>query len=186
MASKIPYGTLYPNTHVRGFEEVIKNLQFEINQIKGASEKGLIKAGIEIRLDTERTAPITPLDYGNLRSSWFITSAKRTAGRDKWNKGFKSTRKGSKRKVDAAKMAADHSNTISESKAKLASLLGMGQIGVTMGYSAFYAVYVHENMNAKFKRQQPAASGPKWFQSAVYRNKDKIVQVIAQIVRIAK
>jgi hypothetical protein len=193
MASQIPYRALFPNTHVQGFEEIMNRLQQEIYKIKGASIEGLIKGAVMVRRDTEYTAPVTPVDYGNLRSSWFITTATHAVGKDQWNKGFKSTKKGSNRKVNAARLAADHDNAIAESKAALASKKGIGLDGVTFGYSAFYAVYVHENKFAKFKRvikaegDQPAKkSGYKWFQNAVFRNRDKFVEIVAQNVKIKK
>jgi hypothetical protein len=48
---------------------------------------------------------------------------------------------------------------------------------LTMGYSISYAVYVHEMVNATFKR--PSA-GAKWFQAHLFRNKARILEVIRQ------
>lgn len=47
--------------------------------------------------------------------------------------------------------------------------------GVLMGFTANYAVYVHENMEASFKRP---GSGAKFLEAALLRNKQKIVEII--------
>jgi hypothetical protein len=52
---------------------------------------------------------------------------------------------------------------------------------VTLGFSANYAVWVHELIGAKFQR--PGA-GAKFFQAALRRNKDKIIGVIAEEAKI--
>jgi hypothetical protein len=48
---------------------------------------------------------------------------------------------------------------------------------LTMGYSANYAVYVHEMVGAHF--QLPGA-GAKWFQASFRRNKEEILAVIKE------
>jgi hypothetical protein len=55
---------------INGFDQVIKNLHAEIIAIEGFSRKGLILAAKHIQRDCEKTAPTTPIDLGNLRSSW--------------------------------------------------------------------------------------------------------------------
>jgi hypothetical protein len=177
---RLKYSALFPNTHVYGMEQVMENLQAQIAMIKGASIQGLIKAAMMIREDTEKTPYITPLDLGNLRSSWFITTAQGKIKNDKWNTGFRNIAgKGIRntRKVDASRMATDHVSAITESKGRCVSASLTGKEMLVMGYSANYAVYVHENMNANFKRD---GSGAKWFQEAVNRNSGKILKIIGQ------
>ena len=186
---KLKYSALFPNTHVFGFEEMMENLQLEVKKIEGASIQGLIKAAAMIREDTERTPYITPLDLGNLRSSWFVTTAQGKMPNDKWNTGFRNVKreKGSnvpsKLTATAARMATDHVAAVAENKARCVSAAAVGRIMLVMGYSAHYAVYVHENVEAKFKR---SGSGAKWFQEAVYRNRDKVLDVIRKNVIIMK
>lgn len=63
----------------------------------------------------------------------------------------------------------------------------MGKKGIIMGYGANYAVYVHERVEGapwgdgvvgdiKWHKK---GSGPKWFQAAINRNHDKILELIA-------
>jgi len=188
---KLKYSALFPNTHVFGFEEIMENLQLEVKKIEGASIQGLIKAAAMIREDTEKSSPSTPVDLGNLRSSWFVTTAKKVIPSDKFSTGFKNVtiKEGSKgsQKISttAARMATDHVAAVAENKARCVSAAAVGRIMLVMGYSAHYAVYVHENVDAKFKRKDPPA-GAKWFQEAVYRNRDKVLDVIRKNVIIMK
>ena len=156
---------------IKGFDTVLKNLNAEIEKIKVKSAAGLIKATIIIRNDTEKTTPITPVDTGNLRSSWFVVSLRKMAS-DVHNKAFKG-----KKKDD---MAKEHSAAISEAMGMVQAYLKKG-ILVVFGYSAEYAAAVHEKLGANFQR--PGA-GPKWFESAIKRNAPKIVGIIANETKI--
>lgn len=156
---------------IKGFDEVMKNLDKEIEKIKVKSAAGLIKATIIIRNDTEKTTPITPVDTGNLRSSWFVVSLKKAAA-DVYNKAFKG-----KKKDD---MAKEHSATITEAMGIVKAYIKRGVL-VVFGYSANYAAAVHEKLGANFQR--PGA-GPKWFESAIKRNIPNIVSTIANETKI--
>jgi hypothetical protein len=121
--------------NLKGLEAVIANLNKEIKAIEGRSLAGMIRAAVVVRRSTEETPPLTPVDLGNLRASWFT------------HPGY-----------------APGGNPF-----------------LTMGYSANYAVYVHEMVGAKFQR--PGA-GAKWFQAAFRRNKDRILEVIREEAQI--
>jgi hypothetical protein len=181
------YAQLYPNTHVQGFEQVMANLNAEIAKIKGASLKGLIECAIEIRRDTEKTPSKTPVDLGNLRASWFVVTARGKEKDDQWNTGFRSDSSSKRRKSglegNAAKFMADRTAAISEMTMKAKSFLPTGKETVIMGYSANYAVYVHENMSSGIKWKRPG-SGPKWFQESVYRNSAKMLGIIKKNIQL--
>jgi hypothetical protein len=53
---------------------------------------------------------------------------------------------------------------------------------VTLGYAAFYAWYVHENVGANFQR--PGA-GAKWLEASMMRNKAEVRRIIAEEVKKA-
>ncbi len=60
--------------------------------------------------------------------------------------------------------------------------------GILMGFSANYAVFVHEMVDQsgrKINWSRPG-SGPKFFEKAIKRNKDKILQIIGNNARIKK
>ena len=55
---------------LQGMDRVMANLHKELNQMKRGSAQGLLDAVALNHADTERTPPLTPVDTGNLRSSW--------------------------------------------------------------------------------------------------------------------
>jgi hypothetical protein len=55
-------------------------------------------------------------------------------------------------------------------------------VGIVMGFTANYALYVHEMLGeVNWSRKN---SGPKFFEHAIKRNKDKIVKIISENVKI--
>ena len=163
---------------------IMANLNKEISVIQGASMKGLINAAIFIRNETEKTPPLTPVDLGNLRSSWFITTATQKSANDQWNKGFRKNPTG-KKKVADKDLASNHSRAIASAKSDLAGMNTPTRKFMMMGYSANYAGYVHEFVNAKFQERTPAA-GAKWFQAHVFSNSQKIFQIVAETSKVIK
>jgi hypothetical protein len=156
----------------KGFAEVEANLNRELERIKNASIQGLIKAAAHIRNTTEHTPPVTPLDTGNLRASWFVVTAKSNpVGKSAGFKGDK-----------AGVMAMEHTMTIAEAQA-WAAANSTGKLKFIMiGYSANYALYVHENIGAQYWSR--ASSGPKWFETAVKGESAKILQIVKDNVQI--
>lgn len=180
-------------SYKRDLNNIMSNLNKEIVNIKGATMKGLINAAIYVRNETETKPLVTPVDLGNLRSSWFITTATKTQGRDKWNKGFRNQRgekgkyTGAKLSNKAAQMASGHSEAITNAKATLGSMNNQNRQFLMMGYSANYAGYVHEFVNPtiNWSRKSPQ-SGAKWFQQHVQSNSQKIFQIIAETSKMKK
>ena len=165
---------------------IMNNLNIELSKVKDASMRGLINAAIFIRNETETKAPATPVDLGNLRSSWFVTTAKKKEANDQWNKGFRSTPMG-KKKVKNKSMASDHAAAITAAKGELAGMNSKEKEFMMMGYSAKYAGFVHEfvNPDINFKRKNPQAAA-KWFQSHVYGNTQKIFNIVAATSKMKK
>ena len=122
----------------RGMDRVLRNLSKEVEKIKIGSAAGLVEAVEFIHNDTEKTPPITPVDTGNLRSSWSTRFFRR-------NK----------------------------------------QSVIIFGYSANYALYVHEMIDRgrTIKWSRPN-SGAKWFEYAIKRNVDRILYLIAGRAKI--
>ena len=50
-----------------------------------------------------------------------------------------------------------------------------------MGYGVNYGGFVHEMLGANFKRPD---AGPKWLESAIKRNTQKIVQIVKENAQI--
>ncbi len=154
----------------------MNRLNKEIEGIKGRSAKGLIEAAILIRRETELTPPFTPVDTGNLRSSWFIVTAFGKHPKDSFNREFVDK----KQKGLAAKMKTDHAKAIEEAKATMKAKSASG-VFLMMGYSANYAAAVHEKIKAKFKK---IGADAKWFQSHLQSNTKEIVKIIQENAQI--
>jgi len=179
------YRAQYPLTGVQGFEQVMERLNKALLEIEGGSVRGLVLAADAIRIATETTPPLTPVDLGNLRASWFVV----TSAKDKVklpevrNERGKTVREGRFRGPNAETMKKEHKmvKTLAESEISSQDDLHI----VMMGYSANYAVHVHEgphgHLDVNFKR--PGA-GVKWFEAAFNRNAKKIIRVIAANARI--
>jgi hypothetical protein len=165
---------------LRGFREVEANLNREVIAIKDRTSKGLLLAVAFIRNDTETTPYITPMESGNLRSSWFAATAERIVDKDKYSRSF---RDDPGRGLKGSQLALDHSAAITEAKGLMSSAKTGGVIGTMFGYSAGYAAYAHENIDAEFKRP---GSGPKWFEAALKRNSGTVLKIISDNVRIKR
>lgn len=153
---------------LKGLNKVLKNLNKEIEGVKNKSLKGLISSAILVRRDMEKKFPVIPVDFGNLRASWFIVTS-----RGKKVSGFSPNFTGEKSGV----MISNHTETISDTE-----LLVKGkQPAVGMGFSANYAWYVHENVGQNF---QKPGSGAKFFQGSLNRNKKEILNTIVKEAKI--
>lgn len=175
---KIPK-SVKPKIGIKGADIVMNNLNREIQNIKGASMKGLILSAILIRRDMEDTPPLIPVDTGNLRASWF-TATSTGEGEEGNGASFQGKK--------AEEMQLNHGAVT-----KVAS--GIAQASdyplLVMGFSANYATFVHEMVDfgrgegnivgINWKRPD---SGPKFFESALKRNKDKILETIKKNVEI--
>lgn len=165
------YRKNFPNTRVEGFEEVMNNLNRALKKIEVQSLRGLVLSAALIRRATETTPPLTPVDLGNLRSSWFVVSPKGKIAVEK------EISTGSFKGPQAEKLSAQHKETIAEAQ-KIVSAVS-DQMVVMMGYTANYALWVHEgpggNVGARFQR--PGA-GIKWFEAAFKRNANSIIRII--------
>jgi len=174
------YMKKFPNTNVEGFEQVMNNLNRAIITIKKSSERGLVNAAFFIRNVTEKETAATPLDFGNLRASWFVTWSKGVAKdpNDKYTGKF---RNNPVRRISTAQFQAWHQAATAEASGMSAA--NPKKATVVMGYSANYAMWIHEHLGAHFTSRSPAA-GPKWFQEAIDRNHGKIVEIIRQTSKV--
>ena len=167
-------------------QNVMRNLNRELANLKVRSARGLVLAAAQVRRDTEASPPLTPVDLGNLRASWFVTvtRVKNASIPQVMNEAGKPVKEGAFRGYQSARMAEDHRATIAEAQKFVASVR-QNKIVLMMGYSAHYALYVHEGphglTNVNFQR--PGA-GLKWFEAAIGRNSRKIVAMIRDNAKI--
>ena len=170
-----------------GWEELMKNLNAEIQAIEDRTLKGLIEATIIVRRDMDLTSPKIPIDTGNMRASWFVTSHR---GEEKT--GFDNSFQGK----TAGVVAADTAAAISESQSLLPK--AEDQPAVVMGFGANYTLFVHENVDADFTSSRRtrtksgkvkftnrrAGAGAKFFEASLARNHDIILKTIADNAKI--
>lgn len=156
----------------RDFAIINANLNRELEKIKHRSNKGLILAAIAIRRDMEVTPPYIPVDYGNMKASWFIVT-KKTA--DPQSKAMQKT-VASFKYAKSVKVLQDlkegHMEVISSAEGKLSKY----PIGVLCGFSAYYTAPVHEMVGDV--NWSKSGSGAKFFQAALFRNFDNIIYIV--------
>ena len=166
-------------TGLKGIDDVMDALNKAVKQIEGDITKGLIECSIVVMRDMEKTAPKIPVDTGNLRASRFVTTAK---GNSMGNVSFKGE--------DGSKMASEHADTVSELQGKV---VASKQPIAFLGFSANYAMWVHEMVDADFTKpkkvgnklhaRRPGA-GAKFFEMALIRNKGQMLQILAKYAKI--
>ena len=127
---------------VKGFDEVMRNLNDQINGIKDRSMAGLLEAGLKIEA---RSNQRVPREYGNLAGSSY------------------------------ARKAQD------------------GGMAVEIGYTAEYALYVHEDLEMSLKGEaRPSGLGVYWgpngenkfLEKTLRENADLIVKIIEQRAKL--
>lgn len=167
---------------LKGEQVVMANLNKELEQIKVKSMKGLVMAAAYIRNKTEHESPLTPVDYGNLRDSWFVVTATNTPVGG-GTKGFKGPK--------AQQMSIDHASVLTETQGTVKTLTTKQRKFLIMGYSANYSGFVHEMIGANFNpdnrkgtAKRRAGAGPKWLETHIKNNTKQIVQIVRDNVKI--
>ncbi len=112
---------------VTGLDNVLRNLNLSVAQMEMRTRAGLLEAGLFVRREAQKDSPI---DTSNLKASAYtiLSGGKVGAGASPKFKG-----------KDAGKRAAEHSRALGIAKSKT-----FRYPTVTIGFSAAYAVFVHE------------------------------------------
>lgn len=149
---------------ITGLDNVLRNLNQEITKIKGRTKQGLIKASLFVKAESLRQ---TPIDLGNLRGSAFVDYS--------WGQGPPSGAKFTG--PDAGKLSSSHPGIKAAAKAEAKRL---GNMVAVIGYTAYYAPFVHE-INKNY-----LAPGTNWqfLRNAIVTNDQKILSIIASEARI--
>lgn len=169
--------------------DIMHNLYAEIENIKGRTLTGMVKAVRQIQNDTDETIPLVPVKYGNLRSSFFCTTSNGTVpiGRnaqfipERDSKGH-FTRGGNQK---LAQLIKDHRALLGFFANEAKTYGAAHGPTVIFGYTAFYAFWVHETIPSFSVGDQAIGwsregSGPKWFEKAIQRNKDIVLRTIIE------
>jgi len=166
-------------TYLKGLEKVMANLNKEMGKLTGPKAvRGLIMAAAYIRRQTEHQTPLTPVDLGNLRASWFVATGRGSVsgGNRTMTKSFKGPQ--------AGKISAAYQSAVTESAARAQAMSYAGKgVFVIFGYGANYAGYVHEMIGATFHKE---GSGPKWFQQHLQMGSKMMITIVQKEMKINK
>jgi len=175
----------------RELQNIVRNLNKEIMKIDGKTQAGLIRAVAEIHKETETGSVKTPFDLGNLSHSWFyVTASARIIAGGSTHK-LTSEHTGKFVGKNAGRLAAEHAAMKTEMKGKAKSFAAQykGPF-VIAGYSANYALWVHEMMGMsslkKNKKGEMVArrGGPKWFETAIKNKQGEVLKIIQSNAKI--
>jgi hypothetical protein len=114
-----------------GLDKVLKNLNKELKKLEERSQKGVTKAALFLRARSQEKVPVVT---GNLKNSAFVTWP---GGADNTSPSFKGP--------EAEDMTEQHSASVGMSRIRTKQ---GDQPKAEVGYSALYAVVVHENPRA--------------------------------------
>lgn len=155
----------------QGVDTVLRNLNTQINKIKGNSLMGLIRGASFIKKAMDTTPPLIPIDTGNMRRSWFIITN---------NEGVRAGRNPSfsfDKYADVRRLQSDHASAIATS----GSAIKGKEPAIALGFSAYYAWYVHENIGASFQRPK---AGAKFFEAAIKSSTKQVLNMVRLEARI--
>ena len=152
----------------KGLDKVIANLAIEMKKTEGRTQAGVIIAAQWLRRESVKLAPA---DLGNLRNSVFVN----------WpRKG--STPSPNFRGGSAEKMDRGHRSELSESDSRLDGKMPSAEVG----FSAVYAMTVHENPKAgRTGRPGAATVGEyKFLETPLKAGQKRILKIIQERAKI--
>lgn len=144
----------------QGLDKVLKNLNKEVDKIKNKTVDGMLEAGLLVKGDALR---IVPVQFGNLKGSAYVV----------WG-GNKKTPKDDKTSVfnlegpSGARVQAEHGDIVSSKKKSQKDPFAV------IGFTAFYALEVHENLAIARKAGKQA----KFLEQSLMQNKREILSII--------
>lgn len=160
---------------ITGKGDITESLRNQLKNIEDKGLRGLVNAALYIRRDMDTTSPTIPVDLGNLRASSYVISSTGAIHAGYGTALFKGPRAGILNK--------DHKRTIG---ARRTALKRYKTARVELGFTAFYAVWVHENNfnGRQAKSWTRPGSGPHFLAAAVQRNASLIADMVKKEVEI--
>ncbi len=149
---------------VSGLDEIIKNLNREVKKIEGNVQKGLTLAGLVVKGESMKN---TPVDVGNLRASHYLVSGDGTRNEEA---NLRPDRSGNSRVAD------EHSGHVQEA---LANARSKNRPFVEIGLTAFYAEFVHEDLEARH-----TTGGAKYLERAFHENKKRFLDTVRRMAKV--
>lgn len=165
--------TIKKDYQLKNIAKLMENLNKKAEEYTESSLRAMINFTIDVRRDMEVTSPKIPVDTGNLRASYFVVANRIINDPTKGQKKPKGEERVRHAQVKGmVKTAMQHYNTPA----------------VAFGFSASYAIFVHENVDANFagkktgkkKDARRPGAGAKFFESAIARNKSNYVKYLKE------
>lgn len=172
---------------VLGVENVVDNLNKELKGIRTRGQAGMVKGGLLIkRVAVQKASRIT----GNMRNSAYVVLPEGERGRS-----------GSFTGEEAGERATEHKAALDRGVRRTRRAKRRGGIGVGVGFSAVYALKVHEDLNAgaagfnaalhirknargKIVLLHSRKGEPKFLENAIRENTAEFVRIVAQDARV--
>ena len=147
---------------VKGLDKTLARLNGKMKSIRFKNKKGLIQAGLLVQRGGQMNCPV---DLGNLKASGFTV----------WGPSSPIKVFGFKGK-GAGKMGTEHARVTMQEKMSLPA----GDINpvVEVGFSAFYALYVHE------KKAKHIVGDWKFLERSLNENQGQILGIVSGSVKI--
>lgn len=150
---------------IEGMQDILDNLAKETKAIVGASASGVLKSGLLIMRESQK---LTPTRLGNLRNSRFMVSSVPGLSPGVGGGSFKGEQSSDMSSNHAQAEQQTTTEAVVKSKGGAAPTAGIG-------YSAVYALSVHENPNAggagNTQESNKARGGTKKPLSAIHSKK---------------
>lgn len=141
----------------RGLDKALFRLNRQIKNMPTVTLKGQVQAGFKIQGDAQR---LTPVDTSNLRNSAYtIWPRKKTGDVPKFTG------------KDAGERQREHDQVIKKERGELSK--DRKKPSVEVGFTAAYALPVHENLEAKHPVGQA-----KYLEASVVSNLDDIIKIL--------
>ena len=179
MAKQIKYTARLRPFLVEGLDEVIKNLNIELKKIHVGSSRGLVQVSHHIRRATENSTPLTPVDKGNLRASYFTAAAEGLVDDPLGFSGnFKKPRK---HHITEGEIRGQF-NAITA--ASLTRVRSIKDPNIIFGYGVNYAAWVHEMVGVLPENWSREGSDAKWLEAHLNRSYDTILRIVQDNAKI--
>jgi hypothetical protein len=179
MAVGVSWGSSSAFGKLRGLDKVTVNLQKKVMAIEGLTARGLLEAVSFLREQMDYVSPTIPVDVGNLRASWFITT-KGSKGEGILFAGKSQSESFKGNPTVIGQLEQSRNQALKAAKEQLKDV----KIGIGFGFSAYYAAYVHEMLGEDIAWTREG-SGAKWFQAAIKREKQTMLMIIKDNAQIS-
>jgi len=159
-------------------DPLLKKISAVYSNIDKKLLMGLCNVQSKMYQDMDHIPPKIPVEYGNLRRSFYAVTSECEVRRGK-TPSFTNDRR------NATILNTDHSDAIARGLNRAIKFGTKKGPCVVFGFSAFYALYVHEKYGGNIKWTRPE-SGPGFFQAAIRNNINDALKIMARTVRMPK